>query len=264
MKCAIYIRVSSVGQSQNGYSLDGQLSAIKKFIELKEWSIYNIYKDVGTGRNTKREQYKKMMLDINNWDVLVIYKLDRLNRSLLNSLKFMQLLDQHKKNFVSVTENIDTSSPYGKMFFQLIGAFAEMESELISDRTKFGLLEKVNQGKRYGGHIPFAYRLVDGELIIEESEAIIVRRIFQYYTEYGKTMLEIADMLNRKHNRIKKWYSRTVGVLIRNPLYAGYHRFKDLTYKGTHEAIIDVKTYNSACEIINRRNGNVEKIEVEK
>jgi len=87
-----------------------------------------------------------------------------------------------------------------------------------------------------------------------------VNKLFDFYISKGKIMDEIALLINMKNYRVKKWSSRTISTVIRNPIYAGYHRFKDLTYKGTHDPIISIEKYNKACEILNSRGGRVELI----
>ncbi|MBS3778283.1 MAG: recombinase family protein [Candidatus Thermoplasmatota archaeon] len=262
MKVAIYCRVSTDEQSKNGYSIDAQLSDIKTYCKLRKWDVYKEYIDRGyTGRNDKRPSYQDMISSIDKFDMIVCHKLDRIHRNLYNSLKMLRLLDEQNIGFCSVSQSIDTSSSFGSFFFNVINAIAELESDLISERTMKGMYQKALSGKRVGGAIPYGYRLKNGKLLVNLNETMVIKRVYQMYVELGKTMNEICSKLNSEKH-CKKFYPKTIKCILSNPVYCGYHRYKDLDYPGEHQSLISVETFNKAVEIIKRRRGKARKIEV--
>jgi len=262
MKVALYARVSTDEQARNGYSIDSQISDIKTYCKLRKWNIYKEYIDKGfSGRNDKRPAYQKMISSLDQYDMIVCHKLDRIHRNLYNSLKMLRLLDKEDIGFCSVSQSIDTSSSFGSFFFNVINSIAELESDLISERTKKGMYQKARSGERVCGAIAYGYRLENDELLVNINEAMIVKRTYQMYVELGKTMNEICLKLN-KEKHCKKFYPKTVKCILSNPIYCGWIRYKDLDYPGKHQPLISVETFNKSVEIIKRRHGKAKKIGV--
>ena len=145
MKAAIYVRVST---EQQDY--DKQISACTQHCKIKDYEIYKIYKDVFTGKSSSRPSFNEMLTDMRNYKfkALICTKLDRIGRSLKHLLSLFDELNAKGIQFIAVTQNIDTTTSSGKLQLQILGAFAEFERNLISERTKEGLKGKLNVGKR--------------------------------------------------------------------------------------------------------------------
>ncbi|MFA6201208.1 MAG: recombinase family protein [Bacteroidales bacterium] len=145
MKVAIYVRVSTEEQDY-----ENQIELCKKHCEVRGWEIYKIYQDVFTGTSSSRPSFNELLEDMRHYrfNAIVVTKLDRIGRSLKHLLSLFDELNVKGVQFVAVTQNIDTTTSAGKLQMQIMGAFAEFERNLISERTKEGLKGKVNVGKR--------------------------------------------------------------------------------------------------------------------
>jgi len=153
MKAALYVRVSTTDQANEGYSLSAQERALKEYVKSKGWRVHRIYRDEGvSGRTIDRPAFKKLMdaAQRGMFDVVVVYKLDRFGRSLKDLITSINSLKEWDVDFVSLGDSIDTSTATGKLTFHIIGAIAEFESSLISERTKAGMAEAKRQGKHVG------------------------------------------------------------------------------------------------------------------
>jgi len=148
MKAALYLRVSTADQTTLNQELE-----LKKYCELNEIAIYNIYKDEGiSGTKTSRPQLDKMLQDMRSklFDTIIVWKFDRLGRSTAHLLQVLQELQNRKVRLIATSQNIDTSTPMGKFFFTILAGFSEMEREMIVERIKLGLARRKKQGKKLG------------------------------------------------------------------------------------------------------------------
>jgi DNA invertase Pin-like site-specific DNA recombinase len=145
MKVAIYCRVSTEKQE-----LENQIEICKKYCEIKGWEIFDIYADVISGKKESRPEFNRLLKDMRDYKfgAVVVSKLDRLARSLKHLLNLVEEFNSKGVHFITATQIIDTTSPTGKLQFQIMGAFAEFEASIISDRTKEGMAGKENVGKR--------------------------------------------------------------------------------------------------------------------
>lgn len=152
-KAALYIRVSTSKQVENGVSMDAQERSLREYVRMKGWQIHRVYRDAGaSGGSVKREAFQKLMDAASRgmFDVVVTYKLDRFSRSLRDLLNTLNKLEEYGVDFASVNDQLDTSTAAGRLMFQVVGAFAEFERALISERTKAGMEEARRQGKKLG------------------------------------------------------------------------------------------------------------------
>jgi len=255
MNVAIYTRVSSENQVNEGASLDAQLQSLRDYCKLKGWTIYKEYIEAGrSGRNTKRPQYQQMLDDIDNYDMILVYRLDRLHRSLINSLRLLELLDSKNKHFASLSQSIDTSSSYGRVFYQISQAFAELESNLIGERITACKEYRASHNDGYqGGNRILGYDCIgNNTFIINPDESQTVKRIFDLYQQ-NPNLSAIAKQLNDEHIQTKQhktFYPSTIKTILTNPFYAGYIRYKQHIYKNTHEEIITIQQYNNIQDIM--------------
>lgn len=209
-----YIRVSTTEQAQEGISLEAQASKIRAYCELNDLELLTIFEDAGkTGKNLKREgiQEALAMIEAGNADALIVYKLDRLSRKTRDTLEIIETIEGAGAAFHSITEKIDTKSALGKFFLTITAAFAQMERDTISERTKDALSFKREQGQ-YLGAVPFGYELNGKELEEAEKEAEVISMIVSL-KQAGNTLQSIADTLNSKGVQTKrggKWYPTSI------------------------------------------------------
>jgi len=228
--CDIYCRVSTTEQAESGYSIGEQENRLRKFAEAQGWLINQCYLDGGfSGASLNRPGIQSVIMDAEQKkiDKIVVYKLDRLSRSQKDTLHLIE--DVFLKNdvdFVSMTESLDTSTPFGMAMIGILSVFAQLERETIKERMNIGKNARIRSGKYRGsGHIPIGFTYSDGELHIDEYESMIIRNLFEEYAS-GATASSLAVWLN---NQIKfrkcKWSAEKVKKLLTQPLYIGLQRW---------------------------------------
>lgn len=247
VRAALYARVSTEEQAQEGYSLDAQMQRLEMYCDMEGWMISGRYIEQGrSGRNVDRPEYSRMMGDKDNWDVLLVLKMDRIHRNSMNFAMMMRDLERDGKNFCSIQEQFDTSNAMGRFVMDVMQRIAQLESEQIGERVKQGMLEKAMLGiGSLGGGVPYGYDIVKGTLNLNPDESYTVRAIYRLYLE-GKSNSEIANSLNEASIPSKKgglWSRQAINNILHNPVYAGYVRWNGVLRKGNHSAIIDYDTY---------------------
>ena len=199
-RAALYVRVSTLEQAQEGYSIGEKRERLIAYCKAHDWMIADIYVDGGySGSNLKRPGIQKLMSETDKFDVVLVYKLDRLSRSQRDTLYLIEeIFLPNSVNFVSMQESFDTSSPFGKAMIGLLAVFAQLEREQIKERTRMGRIARAKTGLFHGGgNIPLGYNYQDGKLIINPYEAEQVRKIFDWYIE-GMSFDKIAIKLNEE------------------------------------------------------------------
>lgn len=250
-----YARVSTVEQATSGYSIDEQISRIKSYCDAMGWSLQKIYTDAGfSGASLDRPALQEMIQDIRDKkaDIVLVYKLDRLSRSQKDALYLIEdAFLGHGIDFVSMSENFDTSSPFGRAMIGILAVFAQLEREQIKERMSLGKDARAKSGKwRGGGNVPVGYEYENGELIKNEYEAFYIERIFNWFTS-GVTLKRMEIML-QEQNVTHKYGTFSVTSLrriLKNPVYAGNILRKGNIYPGNHEAIVSQETFVKAQEI---------------
>jgi len=219
----IYARVSSEKQEENT-SLAMQIEKAQSYAATYDYHILDVFQDVSSGGNTERDGFKAMMktIDTQVVNAIIIFKLDRLHRSLKNLLIHKDELAAKGVSIVSVNEQIDTSTSQGNLFFQIIGSFAEFEKRQINERTSAGKRQKIEKGMFTAGRIPFGYRIEKSEVLeVVEEEASQVKAIYKAKMA-GKSLREIAvDVFGD----VSKY--STVNYILKNPAYTGKLRQED-------------------------------------
>ena len=279
-KCYIYTRVSTSMQVE-GYSLDAQKDKLRKYAEYQEMSIVGEYSDEGkSGKSVEgRPQFKQMLADIesgkDNVDYVLVFKLSRFGRNAADVLSSLQKMQDYGVNLICVEDGIDSSKDAGKLMISVLSAVAEIERENILVQTMEGRRQKAREGRWNGGFAPYGYELVNGELIIAEDEAEIIRIIYDKFVNTTMGMAAIAAFLNnsgykkklRQNNTIEGFSTSFVKGVLDNPIYCGklafgrrknekipgtrneYHIVKQKDYllsDGVHEAIISEEMWNQA------------------
>jgi DNA invertase Pin-like site-specific DNA recombinase len=259
VKVAIYTRVSTEDQAKEGFSLDAQLDKLQSYCKARDWIVAGEYVDDGySGRNVKRPAYFRMMQEIEKWNILLVIKMDRIHRNSKNFMTMMEYLKQMNKEFVSMSESLDTSTAMGRFVMDIIQRIAQLESEQIGERVYIGMEQKARtEGGVLGFNIPYGYDYLEGKLLVNEDEARIIKSIYSKYIE-GKSMGEIAKMLNSTKTPTKKgglWAKKTISTILKNPIYCGYLHWKQYVYKNNHEAIILKDDFNQIQKLIENRGG---------
>ena len=240
-RVAFYLRVSTAEQDTEGYSLDAQIETLKKFVNNREdyvWKEDWLFKDVHTGSDLNRKGLKSMLEGVKNneFDAVVVWKIDRLSRSLQHLLTFFEHFKAHKVSFVSIQENLDFSGPIGQLIFQIFGAIAEFERELIRGRTHFGKVASARSGNFIRSHTPYGYKKVKrvsgkGKVLeVIPGERKWVRKIFDWYVYEDMGDRAITKRLNReapkytqkeKGRKSKKWTEEIVRNILMDDVYTG-------------------------------------------
>jgi site-specific DNA recombinase len=272
IRCAVYTRKSTEeGLQQEFNSLDAQRDAGEAYIASQGgegWvALPDRYDDGGfTGGNTDRPALKRLMADVEagKVDCVVVYKADRLSRSLPDFARIMEIFDRHQVAFVSVTQQFNTACSMGRLMLHVLLSFAQFERELISERTRDKMAAARRKGKWVGGRPILGYDVVDTKLIVNAEEAARVRAIFQFYLDY-ESLLPVVTELARRGWRTKEYMTRKgkqvggyvfcktrVHQLLTNPAYVGNIRFKDEVFAGEHQGIVDPDVFERVQAILAR------------
>jgi len=268
VRCAIYTRKSTEeGLNQEFNSLDAQREAGEAYILSQKhdgWTLVPTqYSDGGyTGANIERPGVRQLLADIeaDKVDCVVVYKVDRLSRSLIDFSKMMELFEKRGVCFVSVTQQFNTKSSLGRLTLNILLSFAQFEREIISERTRDKQVAARKKGKWTGGHILLGYDLDSraGKLTVNSDEAERIREMFRLYLE-GTPVLEIVQRFDKLGWRNKQWTTQDgklyggsplrrchIYKLMGNVLYTGQVKVGEEIFPGEHEAIIDQQTFDLA------------------
>lgn len=255
---AIYVRVSTLEQAKEGYSIPIQIERLQKFAEAHGWIVFKIYVDAGrSGANTDREALQEMLADIADGriDAVLVYKLDRLSRSQRDVLELIDTFMEKSVEFVSMSESLDTSTPYGRAMIGILAAFAQLERDMIQERMESGRIGRFEDGLWKGGNnVPLGYRYVDGMLEIENFEATAIREAFRMCTQ-RIPINSIAKRLNAAGmaRTNQPWIKQTLDYILSNKIYIGYVKRGDEYNKGKHDPIIDEETFEKVQQILDER-----------
>jgi len=268
METAIYVRVSTEEQAQEGYSIRAQEQKLKDYARIKNWSVYKTYIDEGiSGKNIKdRPAVNELLEDMRRGNVqnVLVFKIDRLTRSTADLIYFVDIFNEYNCSFNSLMESIDTQSPSGRMFLKIIGIFAEFERENIIERVKLGVERKVKEGYSLCTAFPsFGYDRPKNQKIqtINQIEAEIVKEIFDLYVNQGNTLVNIARILNMRKIQTKgnkTWSGTKIRRILTNCNYVGNvrHHMADnnqfYSIQGLHEPIISQKLFDSATTLLSK------------
>lgn len=206
IKVAIYIRVSTKKQVEEGYSLDAQKERLEKLCETNGYIIYKIYSDEGkSGKDTNRPGFQEMMQDMrdNKFDKIIVMKLDRISRSVIDLEVMIKEMKENNCDFESASEKIDTGSSFGMMFIRLLAIFAQFERERIKERITDAFETMVNECKPITGAQPLGYKIEDGKVVIDEEKKNIVNDIFDTY-EKVHSLRKTSIFVNSKYNTTLK------------------------------------------------------------
>lgn len=260
-RVALYIRVSTQEQAKEGYSIGEQDERLRNYCKAMLWDIHKVYIDPGySGGNTDRPGLQDLIRDVKEGgiDKVVVYKLDRLSRSQLDTLFLIEkVFLANDTDFVSMSENFDTSTPFGRAMIGILAVFAQLEREQIKERMGMGKEARAKEGKWHGGStepIGYDYHPETDELTINEYEAMQVREVYELFLK-GMPIRTIETLFREKGYKHKHgyWVTWTIRRVLRNKLYTGYIKHNDDYYKGLHEPIIDESTQEKAVKLLDNR-----------
>ena len=262
-KAAIYCRVSTYEQGKGDFSsLDSQQAMLRHFCETKGYVISDVYSDTESGTTLEREHLQRLLQDAQagKFNVLVATKLDRVSRSVKDFLDLDEALNKFGVDIIITTQNIDTTTAQGKMQRTILMAFAQFERDMIAERTREKLYSQAKEGYWGGGHVPLGYDVVDKKLIQSPKESEIVKQIFSEYLITPSTV-KVAKWLNDKGDRTKTRVSKAgkttggsefsnqlVHDILRNKTYIGLVTFKDESFKGLHDPIVDEDLFEKVAK----------------
>jgi len=273
MRTAIYIRVSTEDQAKEGFSIDAQRRKLLAYAESQDWDVVSVLVDEGySAKDLNRPAMQELLEKIQNneIDVVLVYKLDRLTRSVKDLYTLLEVFSRNDVGFRSSQEQFDTTTTMGRAMLGILGIFAQWERETIAERVRLGMEQKVREGKKPGGKYPYGYDR-DGNLIPEEAE--IIRRLRDMYMKENLSFLKIAERLTLEgiKRRNFEWTRNTVALTLENPFYAGIIRFgskmkngkypqrkRDLRVSyidvpGEHEAIWTLEEYEEHLRLMRMR-----------
>lgn len=254
-RTAIYIRVSTQEQATEGYSIQAQTERLQAYCKAKGWGIFHIYTDAGfSGSNMERPALSQLLNDVEagRVDCVLVYKLDRLSRSQKDTLHMIEdvFLD-HDCDFVSMSENFDTSTPLGRAMIGILSVFAQLEREQIRERMAIGRTERAKSGLwQGGGWIPIGYDYVDGRLVPNPIRAAAVRDIYNLFLS-GTPITSIKLAVNKKY--ALDLSDTTVHSVLSHRLYVGDIVWRGEIYKGQHEPLVDMVTFSRAQKLLHSR-----------
>lgn len=258
-RVAIYIRVSTLDQAKEGYSLDAQEKTLRKWCDDRKYTVYDLYADRGiSGKDIEhRPDMNRLIKDAKNgnFEIVLFWALSRFTRSVSDLYHTMEKFQKWNIDMVSYTESFDTSTPMGRAMIGIVGVFSQLERELTSERVSAALAERAAQGKRTCSEI-LGYNL-DGKdsFKINEKEAEYVRFCFSEYLK-RKNLSEVAieaRKIGYKGKRGKYPTAYSIQKILTRTQYCGYNIFHGEIYKGNYEPIVDIDTYNKTISLLKRQ-----------
>ena len=276
LRCAIYTRKSTEhGLEQEFNSLDAQREACEAYIKSQAslgWKLLlQHYDDAAySGGNLERPALKRLLREIQlgRIDVVVVYKIDRLTRSLADFAKLVETFDAHAVSFVAVTQQFNTTTSMGRLTLNILLSFAQFERELASERVKDKVAASRKKGKWTGGTVPLGYDARDKKLVINKNEAQSVRTIFQQYLElrsFGRLVGELDRrriITKRRDTKVAKYKGGLpftygpLAYLLKNRIYLGEIHHGGKWFKGEHAAILDQETFDRVQQLLKENNVN--------
>lgn len=254
MKAGLYCRVSTDAQVE-GYSIDAQKKLLEAYCISKEITDFEYYVDGGySGSNLDRPEIKRLLDDIDNKkiDYVIVYKLDRISRSQKDTLYLIEeKFNPNNIGFISIRENFDTTTPFGKAMIGILSVFAQLERETIYERTRMGMLERVKSGLWMGGGnrpLGYEYDRNTGTLIQKPKQAEMIFWVGKLYLE-NYSPENICDILGMSGERV-------VRKVLRSPVYAGLIPYKGKVYQGQHKPIFPMDMWNEIQTMMDNRGKN--------
>lgn len=236
----LYPRVSTEDQSKFGHSLDEQEERLKDLCKFKRYNIYKIYREEGvSAKNMDRPKFQEMLEDVRQGKInkIVVFKLDRLTRSIKDLEEICTFLEEYNCSLESMCEDINTATANGKFFVRMLTLLAQLEIEKTSERTKIGMIGAAKKG-HFSGKPPIGYIRKDKKFVIDEIQANVIRRIYRMYLD-GLSVCSICKTLNKENVFNRKWRTTCIDYILSNKVYIGNMEYGK-TLNGEIQIIEDV------------------------
>ena len=258
IRCAVYTRKSTdEGLEKEFNTLEAQREASENFIKSQKhqgWVLIDEHYDDGgfSGGNMKRPALERLMQDVEagKVDMIVVYKIDRLTRSLTDFAKMVDIFDKHHCSFVSVTQNFNTADSMGRLTLNMLLSFAQFEREIDAERVRDKVAASKKKGIWMGGGVPYGYEPVNRKLEIKPEEAKEIKFMFESYLQY-KSAQTVARLMEEKG--YKKLARTAIVRMLKNPIYVGKIKHKDQIYYGQNEGIVSEEVFNAAQQVCEKR-----------
>lgn len=258
MTVGIYIRVSTEEQVKDGFSISAQRERLKAYCLAQDWNDFKFYVDEGiSAKDTNRPQLQKLIKHIEEGKIntVLVYRLDRLTRSVLDLYKLLETFDKYNCTFKSATEVYDTGSAMGRLFITLVAALAQWERENLGERVRMGQIEKARQGQ-YSAKAPFGFDKDENNRLIinEEEKEIVLMMIDKIRKGYSfRRLANYMDDFGIPPIRGYKWHIRTLMDIMQNHAIYGAVRWLDEIYEDCHPAIITKQEFAELQKMISDR-----------
>lgn len=256
---ACYVRVSTENQKEN-YSIEEQKSRLRAFCKAKDIVIGKMYVDGGySGGNLRRPALQELLRRLPEYDLVIVYKLDRLSRSQKDTLMLIEdYFLARKVDFISVCENFDTSTPLGRAMIGMLSVFAQLEKEQITERFTMGRIARAKNGYYHGGPTaPVGYDYVDGRLIVNEKKARQVRELFERFCR-GASIHDCWLHMQARYGASGGWSSETqIRHILVNEVYLGKVKFQGKSYPGLHPPLIPEELFSRAQALLQERKSSL-------
>jgi DNA invertase Pin-like site-specific DNA recombinase len=254
IRCAIYTRKSTEeGLEQEFNSLQAQREACEAYIKSQKHENWQLlpteYDDGGySGGNMERPALKRLLQDVQNGlvDIIVVYKIDRLTRSLMDFSKIVEVLDKHNASFVSITQHFNTTTSMGRLTLNMLLSFAQFEREVTGERIRDKISASKKKGMWMGGKPPLGYYRKDKKIYPDEEKAILINNIFKKYIELKSTTL-LKDWLKEQGRNISVG---NLNCILRNKVYIGLVGHKGTWYQGEHQGIIPTELFEQVQNVM--------------
>ncbi len=264
MRVAVYTRAST-DEAHQPYSLEAQAKRLDAYVVSQgDWELVRSFSDRISGATLERPALTKALREARagRFDLLLVYRVDRLARSVRGLAQILEELDTAGVAFRSATEPFDTATPAGRMMVQMLGVFAEFERATIIDRVIAGMERKAAKGGWCGGTIPYGYKLDGDFLVVNEDQAPLVAAIFDRYTRRREGAKAIANWLNERGHRTRSgrpWSHASVITVLRNRVYVGQVHFRGAYHEAPHPPLVDADTFGKAQAILDDRGEHISK-----
>lgn len=244
---ALYIRVSTDYQKEEGYSIEFQEEKLRSYCNAADFNVGDVFIDPAySGSNMDRPALQSLIERINEFDVIIVYKLDRLSRAQKDTLYLIEdIFMPNDVAFISISESFDTSTPLGRAMVGILSVFAQLERENIKERMLSGRVQRAKNGLHNGqSNTPIGYRKINGKLVVDEYEKRQILDLADLYLS-GLGSVRIMQEMNRRGYKTSygNWTRSTIDTILFNPVLRGEVSFMGETYKGEHEKIISDELY---------------------
>ena len=252
----LYVRVSTLEQAEEGYSIDEQEAKLRAYCSAMGYNIYDVHIDPGySGSSLDRPGIKKVISDVRAGKVrkVIVWKLDRLSRSQKDTMVMLEdVFLENGCDFVSLLESFDTSTPFGRAIVGLLAVFAQLERENIKERTAMGRQARIRKGYFHGSHSPLGYHFKSGsnDLVVDEYSAGMIREVFQLFLSGGSLNGIATHMIDKYGSNCFEWSNTSVRRILRNPVYVGNVTLGDKVYDGVHKSLISESEFCMAAAIL--------------